>query len=307
MLDAGEGSGQLISLYRRCAISLSARSRVAGISFFIMLAITALSGRSLAHEVWIEPATPGLSPGEGLVADLRIGDMFKGDHLIYIPQQTERLLVLTQTGSFDLAPKIGSRPVVVVPPEQLDGVAGSVVAIYESANSYAHYQTAEKFFRFAEKKGMADVRQAHAGRQLPESGFVERYRRFAKASVSIGDAARSGAYQVNDRAVGMEVEFVLMAMTPLSDGATAFDIQLLYQGRALPDALVTLFARAPDGTVTPSRFVTGGTGTIGVRAEAGYRYLLDHVTVREADPSRDRNRPVWESLWASLTFAGPAS
>ena len=297
----------MISLYQRCAISLSALSRIAGISFLILLAAVPLSARSLAHEVWIEPTTPRLSPGEVLVADLRIGDMFKGDHLIYIPQQTERLLVLTQAGSFDLAPKIGSRPVVVVPPEQLDGVAGLVVAIYESADSYAHYQTAEKFFKFAEKKGMADVRQAHAGRQLPESGFVERYRRFAKASISIGEAARSGSYQFYDRAVGMEVEFVLLAKTPLSEGATAFDIQLVYQGRALPDALVTLFARAPDGAVTPSRFVTGSTGTIGVKAEAGYRYLMDHVTIREADPSRDRNRPVWESLWASLTFAGPVS
>ena len=36
--------------------------------------------------------------GDTLVADLRIGDMFKGDHLIYIPQQTERLFVLTDTG-----------------------------------------------------------------------------------------------------------------------------------------------------------------------------------------------------------------
>jgi len=269
-------------------------------------AIAALSGRGFAHEVWIEPNTPGLSPGDELVADLRIGDMFKGDHLIYIPQQTERLLVLTETGSFDLAPKIGSRPVVVVPPDRLDGMSG-VVVVYESANSYVHYKSEEKFFRFAEKKGMADVRQAHESRQLPESGFVERYTRFAKASVGIGDAAQSGPFEVSDRAVGMELEFVLLAKTRLTDGSTAFDVQLLYQGRALPDALVTLFARAPDGTVTPSRFRTGTTGSLEVSAQAGYRYLLDHVTLRQADPSRDRNRPVWESLWASLTFAGPPS
>jgi hypothetical protein len=253
------------------------------------------------HEVWIEPHSAHIEEGQELVADLRIGDMFAGDHLIYIPQQTEMLAVITETGSFDLAPRIGSRPVIEVPPEKLEEASGHVIVVYESANSYVDYASEEKFFAFAEKKGAPDARQDHKRRRLPDSGFVERYRRFAKASITVGPETN----MVNDRAMGMEVEFLLLAITPLSDGRLELEVQLLYQGMALPDAQATLFSRDPDGLVTKARLITGPQGLVSVTAVADHSYLLDHVTLREADPDRDRNRPVWESLWASLTFSGP--
>ena len=297
----------MIIFFQHHAINPSTSLRAAWAFLFILLAPLFIAERTFAHEVWIEPHSAHLSKGENLLADLRIGDMFKGDHLIYIPQQTEKLLVLMESGSFDLQPKIGSRPVVLVPSEKLDGISGDLVVVYESANSYIQYGTEEKFFRFAEKKGLAAVRKEHERRRLPEGGFVERYKRFAKASVAFATDAEAGTQKINDRPVGMELEFVLLAKSNLSNGLTAFDVQLFYQDKGLPDALVTLFSRDPDGTVTTSQFKTNEQGMIKVTARAGHRYLLDHVTVRETDPSRDRNKPVWESLWASLTFSGAES
>lgn len=293
--------------FQQNAIKLSAPLRIAWALLLILLAPVLSSERTFAHEVWIEPQTAHLSRGENLLADLRIGDMFKGDHLIYIPQETERLFVLTESGSFDLEPKIGSRPVVLVPADKLEGKSGDVVVVYESSNSYVHYDSKEKFFRFAEKKGLASVRKAHQRRRLPEGGFVERYKRFAKASVAIATDSKADVQRINDRAVGMELEFVLLAKSSLSDGLTTFDVQLFYQGQGLPDALVTLFSRDREGIVTTSQSKTNEQGVIRVTAQADHRYLLDHVTVRETDPSRDRNKPVWESLWASLTFSGSES
>lgn len=273
--------------------------------------------RSLAHEVWIEPNAPYLSPGEDLLADLRIGDMFSGDHLIYIPQQTERLLILTGGGSLDLTPRVGSRPVISVPAQKLADYSGGLVAVYQSANSYAHYSAQEKFFSFAEKKGAGGVRQGHQSRQLPESGFVERYKRFAKALITIGPASGKASEKtsgkdggkdggaIHDRVVGMELEFLLLGKTRLSSSRQKFRFQLLYQGNLLPGAQVTLFSRDRDGAVVSSKMMTDEQGAVIISAEAGHRYLMDHVTLRDTDPDRDRNRPVWESLWASYTFAGP--
>jgi len=293
---------QLIDFPRLHATGFLIFPRFFWAAVLMLSAAVSPTDRLFAHEVWIEPQTAHLSKGDQLVADLRIGDMFKGNHLIYIPQQTERLSVLTATGSFDLDPQIGSRPVVTVPSEKLTGMSGELVVVYQSSNSYLQYDTGEKFFRFAEKKGAADVRKIHEERQLPDKGFVERYKRFAKASITIGpDAGR-----VNDRAVGMELEFVSLARTPLSGAGDELETQLLYQGDVVPAALVTLFSRDPDGTITTSRLTTDKRGIVTVTARSGHRYLLDHVMVRDSDPSRDRNRPVWESLWASLTFSGPA-
>lgn len=291
----------MISLNRKQTNQTPPRLGVLCASLLLLLATALPPGLVSAHEVWIEPATTEISNGEELVADLRIGDMFEGDHLIYIPQQTERLFVLTDNGSFDLKPRVGSRPVIRIPPEKLEDSDGDVVVVYQSANSYVHYGSREKFFSFARKKGAGDVQQLHENRRLPDSGFVERYKRFAKAIINIGPESEL----VNDTGVGMEVEFVAHGKKMLPGSGHEFEFQLLYQGKLLPEAQVTLFSRDGDGSVTSSRSLTDAQGVIRVRAEAGHRYLLDHVTLREADPSGDRNRPVWESLWASLTFAGP--
>ena len=92
--------------FQQNAIKLSAPLRIAWAFLFMLLAPVLSAERSFAHEVWIEPHTAYLSRGENLLADLRIGDMFKGDHLIYIPQQTERLFVLIDSGSLNLEPKM---------------------------------------------------------------------------------------------------------------------------------------------------------------------------------------------------------
>lgn len=297
------GDRQLISLRNGNATDLLTGSRFLWTSVLALLAITSSMDRPFAHEVWIEPTTTHLSKGETLSADLRIGDMFKGDHLIYIPQQTERLLVLTDTGSFDLKPRVGSRPVITVAPEKLAKNSGNVVLVYQSANSYVHYGSQEKFLRFARKKGAGDLGQSHKRRRLPQSGFVERYKRFAKAIITIGPETE----MVNDRVVGMELEFVSLGKKLLSNSRLEFQFQLLYQGRMLPAAQVTLFSRDRDGLVTSSKIMTDEDGVISINADAEHRYLLDHVTLRETDPLKDRNRPVWESLWASLTFAGLGS
>ena len=293
----------MIRQRRKNAKGRSPRLELFCASLLVLLATISPADRVFAHEVWIEPSKAHLAEGEGLVADLRIGDMFRGDHLIYIPQQTERLSVLTDAGSFDLEPRVGSRPVISVPPEKLQGSTGTVVVVYQSANSYVHYRSQEKFFTFARKKGTGDLQQRHETRQLPDSGFVERYKRFAKAVIPVGPDSGS----VNDVAVGMELEFVTRSRNLLPDAGHEYEFQLFYQGKLLPKAQVTLFSRDGDGLVKSIQTLTDAKGSVRVTTKAGHRYLLDHVTLREADPSRDRNRPVWESLWASLTFAGPKS
>ena len=102
----------------------------------------------------------------------------------------------------------------------------------------------------------------------------------------------------------MEVEFVLTGRPLMADGTRRLQARLFYQDAPLPDAVVTLFTRRPDGEVATTGLVTGSDGMVGVAALPGHDYLLDHVTVRPLDPATDKNKAVWESLWASLTFSG---
>lgn len=283
-----------------CSLRSGLACRVAAAIVWLMTG----SSVSLAHEVWIAPHNPSPELGSNITADLRIGDNFVGNHLLYIPQQTRRVAFLGTSGITEIVPRVGSSPVIDFPAELLDGATGHAMLIYESADSYISYRDQGKFFRFTAKKGAAGVQSEHEERGLAESGFVERYSRYAKSSILIGrqDAAIRGG--INDRAVGMEVEFVVKALSVLDDASQDLTVQLLYQGAPLPDARVSLFKRAPDGEVSNINFLSGPDGLIEVAALPEHEYLLDHVTLRALDPQTDKNKAVWESLWASLTFSG---
>ncbi|MEC7211141.1 MAG: DUF4198 domain-containing protein [Pseudomonadota bacterium] len=285
-------------LRRRCRIP---PGLAGSLGFAITIALFMAGGTpALAHEVWIQPHSPQVKDGAPVTADLRIGDMFVGNHLLYIPQQTERVAILGAGGMTDYVPRVGSRPVIDLGADLLDGLTGHAVLIYQSADSYVHYMHQDKFFDFVTKKGAADIPGAHARRGLPPGGFIERYKRFAKSSITIGAPDET----VNDRATGMEVEFVLTGRSLMADGTRRLNVRLFYKGAPLPGAVVALFTRRPDGEVATTGLVTGSDGIVGVAALPGHDYLLDHVTIRPIDPATDKNKAVWESLWASLTFSG---
>lgn len=251
-----------------------------------------------AHELWIEPTQSHFEKNETLRADLRIGDMFVGSSMIYLSGQTERLALLTRKGRKTLSPRDGNRPVFLIPGE----APGHVMLVYQSTSSYVRYETADKFFTFADKKGADWVRDHHASHGFPSADFVERYKRFAKASVTIDDRTPSSV----DSQIGMEVEFTLLDIQQ-TDNGTSHGIQLTRDGTVMADAPLTLFARQPDGTVSTSRHRTDSQGIFTALAIADHDYLLDHVTLHQIDPDQDRNGAIWESLWASLTFSGPDS
>jgi 5-hydroxyisourate hydrolase-like protein (transthyretin family) len=79
-------------------------------------------------------------------------------------------------------------------------------------------------------------------------------------------------------------------------------VQLYYQGKPQSDAQVEIFDSAPDGTVHISLIRTDAQGRAVIPVASGHSYLLDAVRLRSYDGPQEA---VWESLWASLTFAVP--
>ena len=82
----------------------------------------------------------------------------------------------------------------------------------------------------------------------------------------------------------------------------------MYRDAVMPDNRVTLFDRAPDGTVAILTQQADSRGTVAFDITPGHTYLVDTVMIRPT--SREllvqTKGAVWESLWASLTFQVPA-
>ncbi len=247
---------------------------------------------AIAHEFWIEPQKYQVQSSAPLIANLRNGQQFVGIKLAYFSKRTERFDLIQNGETVAFQGRMGDVPALqTVAPKD-----GLLIILHETTKSVVTYTQWEKFRSFAEHKGFPKAIEQHAARGLPQEGFKEDYRRFAKALVGIGNA--KGA----DTTSGMETEFVALANPYNDDLSKGFPVLLLYQGKPRENALIEVFARAPDNNVVITNTVTNATGQAMIPVKPGHTYLLDAVILRVPVSETDA---VWESLWATMTFATP--
>ncbi len=259
--------------------------------FHCVLAVgTLLSSQTAsAHEFWIEPLQYQVDTGQKVQARFRNGEEFKGIDLPFFDRRSDRFAYRLNGTTTNLSPRIGDSPAFDV-----DGLTdGLLIISHETTPSTLNYATWEEFQKFADHKAFADIRARHDARGLPSQDFLERYTRHAKSLVAIGDGAGS------DKRFGLATEFVAAA-NPYTDDLYGFFPVVLYDADTpRPDAQIEMFEQAPDGTVTVSLHKTDAQGAANLPVKPGHTYLLDAVILR---PAPDDIRPVWDTLWAALTF-----
>lgn len=255
------------------------------------LAAAISAGPLVAHEVWIDAERWQVAPSERIVASLRNGEIFDGVALAWLPPRVVRAEVRSAGEIRDITGRAGDIPAIDIG----TGAPGLAVLGYQSTPSALTYDSYETFESFAEQKGhaalIADAPRVANPREL--------FARFTKALVAVG----SGAGQ--DEVFGFEIELVAET-NPYTAPRKPMIVRLFYQGAALEDARVTVFERRAEGDVRTDVLTTDSAGRVAFDTTPGSTYLVDSVVLRR--PSRAlvvQYRVIWESLWASLTFAVP--
>lgn len=247
-----------------------------------------------AHEFWIDPVDYAVPSGGDLVATLRVGENFAGAEQTYLERNFARF-DMQCAGTLDPVPgRAGDRPALNVAAPR-DGLC---VIIHQTRDYTLTYREWQKFVNFVEHKDFEGILAEHAARGLPETGFVELYSRYAKSLIAVGDGAGE------DTEVGLVTEIVAEANPYTDDVSGGFPIRVLYNGAPRADVQVELFARPPEGEVEVTVHRTDADGRVTLPVQPGYAYLADAVVLRSLEPKVEKD-PVWESLWASLTFAVP--
>ena len=136
-------------------------------------------------------------------------------------------------------------------------------------------------------------------RGLPETDFVESFRRYAKSLMAVGNGAGS------DRAIGLHIEIVALANPYTDDMTKGMPLRVLLNGQPRAMARLALFETAADGTVTEAPYTTDAQGEVTVPAKPGATYLADSVDLYSLPNNDAAAGPVWHSDWASLTYAVP--
>ncbi len=258
------------------------------------LVFAALAGAATAHEFWISPPAYRIAPGDLLVADIRVGQKFKGGAYTFVPQRFARFDLVHDGKVVPVEGRLGDKPALsMAPPGE-----GLVVIVHQTTDYLLTYSEAEKFEAFVREKDFAWALDEHRARGLPETGFRERYSRYGKSLVAVGDG------DGEDRVVGMLTEIVALANPYGDDMSAGLPVRVLYQNAPRDDVQVELFEKSPDGSVVVTRLRTDANGEVTLPVRPGFEYLVDAVVMRPLEPA-DAADPVWESLWASLTFQVP--
>lgn len=262
-------------------------------SLLVALLVTLAGPAAQAHEFWIDPEDYTVEPGGRIVADLRVGQEFKGGSQAYVPRNFRRFEIADATGLAGVEMRMGDRPALDVTVEG----EGLAIVLHVTRDYELTYTDPEAFPNFVTHKDAAWTLERHADRGLPETGFKERYSRHAKSLVAVGQG------QGQDRAFGLTTEIVALANPYTDDLSGGLPVQLFHEGRPRPEAQVEVFARQGE-TVEVFTLRTDAEGVARVPVTPGAEYMLDAVVLRELDGTGE-DGAVWESLWANLTFAVP--
>lgn len=264
--------------------------------FGIVLTFGATS--ALPHEFWIDPPEFQVQSNVPFVADLRNGELFKGSTQSFFENRNTRLQVILGDEAADISGRMGDRPAIQLAPPGRDGL---MILAHEAAPSTLTYKEWPKFMKFVDHKDFSEAEAIHTARGWAKENFDETYTRHSKSLVAVGHGAGS------DRKLGLVTEFVALDNPYAPDFDGTLDVSLFYNDAPRADAQIEVYARDAQDQVTVSIIRTDAAGQAAVPVVAGMEYLLDAVVLREVEGATTADAgPVWETLWATLTFAVPA-
>jgi len=261
----------------------------------LVILFACLAAPTWAHEFWIAPTAYEIAADEQIVAQLRVGEKFEGAVQRYFPGQITRFEVYGAGKVERPTARLGDDPALHHPAMG----NGLIVVVHETTAARLTYRKPDKFPAFLTHKGRPDLIAEHQARGLPDVGFKEYYTRFAKSLIAAGDGV--GA----DQSVGLRTEIVALK-NPYTDAlAEGLPVRISYEGKPRSSAFVEVFSRGPSGAVEVETYRTDADGIAVLSMRSATEYLVDAVMIRPLESSNLATEPVWESLWASLTFHTP--
>lgn len=247
-----------------------------------------------AHDFWIEPASFRPQPGAKVSLKLYVGQDFRGDSVIYLPQLFERYVTVEPDGEKKVAGVPGDDPAG----QFTAGKPGVTVIAYRGTVTDVSFDTRKEFESYLDKEGLERVRALPDYARLTSKPPIrENYSRCAKSMVAIGPIdAKAPA----DRALGLRLELVA-EVNPYARGhKNIIPVRLLFENKPLADALIIAFNKADPAKKIKVRTDRDGRATLKLDRRGTWLVTSVHMF-----PAPKGARAQWESLWASLTFELP--
>jgi len=238
-----------------------------------------------------------VQPGSEITTDIRNGELFEGTTLAYFGNRTERFDLTFAGKTLPVQARMGDSPALRMKAPGRDGL---LTVVHEASPSSLTYKDWDTFVGFTEHKDFKTALQEHLDAGYPQDSVRERYSRYSKALIAVGDGNGSDSHH------GMETELTALTNPYAADFNDQMTVALTYQDAPRVDVQVEVYEKTPANDVTVTKYRTDDAGEVTFPVTPGMTYLVDSVVLRPAPDAKETDQsPHWESLWASLTFAVP--
>jgi len=256
-----------------------------------MVSMLFLARSVAAHEFWLEPMKSGLSVGDTIAVNIKVGTDMKGNTQVYNPRSFTDFVHVHGGNLSRVQGVFGDVPAAVIP----DAEDGLHILAYASSANKLTYDKYEKFTEFLQYHGLEEFIDAHDARGLSREGIKETYFRFSKALVPVGTGGGE------DRELGLPLELTVIG-SPFTP-AEAISMRLTFRKEPYAGRQVEVFWQADRGVpAVRSVYQSDANGLVQFPRKSG-KYLVNAVRLEEP-PERiaEQLGSVWQSVWASSTF-----
>lgn len=257
--------------------------------YVVLTALVLYAGSVRAHDFWIEPQTFRPAAGASVPLRLLVGQHFKGEPALYMPERFERYLYVGPSGEQPVKGTLGDDPAGTVSVKE----AGLYVVGYYSKKFDVTFDSMAEFEQYLAMEGLERHLTLARRRASLRSGILEIYTRCAKSLIQAGASASKA-----DQVLGFPLE--LVAEKSPYRGERALPLRLMYQGKPLEGALVVAFNKQTP--LDKLKLHTDKDGRVVFQLNKPGVWLITSVHMV---PTSLLSRGDWESFWASLTFELP--
>jgi len=252
-----------------------------------LLRVAAVDG----HDLWTVPGRFNLSPGERCRVFINSGDEFPKSDSLLGAHRVASFRMLSSAGEEELSDFVvdGRSLTVELPPMN----EGTVVLALGTKPRLVRLK-ANEFNEYLKEDGLPQILVLREQRGEMEQAVVERYAKWAKAILRVGDGEKDDIWS---RPAGLKMEIVPLNSPYQLDGGGELAAVTLFEGE--PVAGLTVTATRAGGPRNEVAGVTDERGQVTLSLLEPGRWSLHtiHMVSVDEDPEAD-----WESFWATLTF-----
>lgn len=244
---------------------------------------------AFAHEYWLEPKKFWGQIGEEIPIQLYVGDSLvkELEERVFQKDKTPVFRLFSAGEVFDLKAFIadGAKPVYVLKPKR----DGGYLFFMHRNWSYITLP-ADKFELYLKEDGMEYIIEERKKRGEQEKPARERYCRFIKTLVQIGDT-KDKTYKSQTGAI---LDIIPMENPYLKRLGDTLRFQVLFEGKPLSNKSVFAIHKE----LGRRRYLTNQDGIFQMKLEKPGLWLVHLVLMRRCNC----NDADWESFWGAFSF-----